>query len=56
MKWLVQVKLAVFMGADAGGWVTVGDWGREVYLSAGTKLFIDRNVNHNQQINLASVL
>ena len=43
------------MGADAGG-VTVGEGGREVYLGAGIKLFIDYNFNHNQQLNSASVL
>ena len=38
------------------GRVTVeGGGGKEVYLGAGTKLFIDHNFNHNRQVNLASV-
>ena len=37
------------------GQVTVGGRGRELYLGASTKLFIDRNFNHNQQVNMASV-
>ena len=43
------------------GRVTIGGGGMEVYRGAGTvllagiNLFIDRNFNHNQQVNSASV-
>ena len=49
-------QVGAIYGSRCGGQITVGEEGREAYLSAGTKLFIDRNFNHNQQINLASVL
>ena len=52
-----QVCVIYGSRCGGGGRVTVGKGSKLDYLtikrrlSAGTKLFIDRNFNHNQQIN-----
>ena len=49
-------QVGAIYGSRCGGQVTVGGGGSGVYRDACTKLFIDRNFNHNQEINSASVL
>ena len=54
MKWSIPAGQAVFIEAETGGG-SQEEGGKGALPGAGTKLFIDRNFKHNQQVNSASL-